>query len=103
MKKNDLMEVKKLDIKALIDKSKALKNEISELVLDKNMDKLKDLKVISKKRKDLAQTMTVIRQKQLIEKLSVLSGQLSDTSSPVVSQPVKTEKQKTDNRKGTKK
>lgn len=74
MKKNDLMQIKNLNIKELQSKVRTLKTEIANAVLDKNMKKLKDVKVISKKRKDLARSLTVIRQKELLEKLSAASG-----------------------------
>lgn len=70
MKLRDLKnEIKTLDIAALVAKSKALKIEIDDLVLDKNMSKLKDLKSISKKKKELARVMTVLSQKEMIAKL----------------------------------
>jgi len=69
MKKNELTQIKTLDIKELKEKAKALKIEIGKLTMEKNMKKLKDLKTISKKRKDLAQVLTVIRQKQLLVEL----------------------------------
>jgi len=70
MKKNELAQIKGLDIKELTEKAKTLKAEISKLTMEKNMKKLKDLKTISKKRKDLAQILTVLRQKQLLEELT---------------------------------
>lgn len=69
MKKNGLTQIKGLDLKELRLKVKALKTEVADLVLDKNMKKLKDLKIISKKKKDIAQILTVIRQKELLAEL----------------------------------
>ena len=69
MKKNDFLQIKTLDIVTLIQKAKEIKLKIADLILDKNMSKLKDLKVIGKVRKDLAQTLTVLRQKQLLIEL----------------------------------
>ena len=69
MKKNEFAQIKNLDVKELKDKAKSLKGEIGKLTMEKNMKKLKDLKMISKKRKDLAQMLTVIRQKQLLVEL----------------------------------
>lgn len=69
MKKNEFKQIKGLDTKELNVKAKALKEEIANLTLDKNMKKLKDLKMISKKKKELAQMLTVIRQKELLEKI----------------------------------
>lgn len=70
MKKNDFVQIKRLDLKELIVKSKVLIKEITDLTMDKNMKKMKDLKSISKKRKDLAQVLTVLRQKQLLAELT---------------------------------
>lgn len=69
MKKNDLQEIKRLDEKALIAKAVLLKQEVSSLVLDKNTNVLKDARKIFKVRKDLAQVLTVLRQKQLLSEL----------------------------------
>lgn len=69
MKRNDFQEIKGLSVKAIIEKIKTTKKELADLVLDKNMSKLKDLKSLSKKRKNIAQMMTVVRQKQLLEQL----------------------------------
>ena len=71
MKKNDLIDLKKTELKSLLETVKKFKGEIRSLVLDKNMSKLKNLKVIKNKRRDLAQTLTIIRQKQLLEELEV--------------------------------
>lgn len=69
MKKNELVKIKRLDLKELKAKQKSFKDEIANLVMDKNMKKLKDLRGISKKRKDLAQVLTILRQKQLLAEL----------------------------------
>lgn len=69
MRTNDFKEVKVLDEKSLIAKAKVIRGELAELIMDKNMGKLKDVKVISKKKKDLAQVLTTLRQKQLLRSL----------------------------------
>ncbi len=69
MKKNEFVIIKGLDIKELRLKSKAFKKEIADLNFDKNTKKLKDLKSIDKKRKELAQVLTVLNQKELLAKL----------------------------------
>ena len=71
MKRQQLIQIKGLDLKELKEKAKALKSEIADLVMDKNMKKLKDLKIIRKKRKDLAQVLTVARQKEMLQQLEV--------------------------------
>lgn len=69
MKKNDLAEIKKMEDKALLEKVVKLKSELKGLILDKSMNKLSNLKQIKHKRKDLAQILTVFRQKELINEL----------------------------------
>lgn len=69
MKKNELVIIKGLTLKELKVKVKTLKKEIADLTLDKNMKKPKDLKSISKKRKELAQVLTIVRQKELLVEL----------------------------------
>jgi len=74
MKKTEMTEIKKLDIKELRERAKRLEKEIADLTLDKNMKKMKDTKMIHKKKKDLAQVFTVLRQKELLEKLEEKAG-----------------------------
>ena len=69
MKRNDFVQIKLLEETALLGKAKELREEITGLVMDKNMNKLKDLKTIYKKKHDLAQILTVLRQKQMIRGL----------------------------------
>lgn len=71
MKRNDFVQIKGLDLKELIVKVNTLRGEIANLVLDKNMKKLKNVKMVSKKKKDLAQILTVIKQKELLKKLEL--------------------------------
>lgn len=71
MKRTELTQIKGLTIKELIDKAKSIKKGIGDLVIDLKMKKLKDTRAIFKKRKDLAQVLTVLRQKQLLEELEV--------------------------------
>lgn len=78
MKRNELTQIKLLDLKELRDKTKMIRQELANLLLDKNMKKLKDLKSISKKRKDIAQVLTVIKQKELLKRLET---EISETSS----------------------
>lgn len=69
MKKQDFVQVKGLDLKELKTKTISLRKEIADLTLDKNMKKLKDLKLVSKKKKELAQVLTVMKQKELLVQL----------------------------------
>lgn len=70
MKLKDMKnEIKVLDITALLNRAKALKLEINDLVLDKNLNTIKDLKSVSKKKKELARVLTVMNQKRMIEGL----------------------------------
>lgn len=69
MKRNELTQIKGLSIKELVIKAKQIEKEIADLILNKNMNKLKDLKAVSKKRKDLAQVLTIVRQKEMLEEI----------------------------------
>lgn len=69
MKKTEFAEIKKMEIKPLLGKVKGAQKEILGLILNKSINKATNLKVIKNKRKDLAQMMTVLRQKQILEKL----------------------------------
>lgn len=69
MKRNDLAEIKKIDIKSVIERIKKAQKEIAGLVIDKNTGKLANLRTIKNRRRDIAQMMTVVKQKQLLEKL----------------------------------
>lgn len=74
MKKNNLAEIKKIDIKALAEKAKQIAKEIVSLHIDKNMNKIANLKIVNQKRKDLAQTLTVISQKKLLERMEKINA-----------------------------
>lgn len=91
MKKNQFNEAKGLSIKELLEKVAVIKKEIAEAVMDKNMNKLKDLKTISKKKKDLAQTLTVLKQKQ---ELGQLESKVAQVEKPGTAE-TQNKKQKT--------
>lgn len=69
MKKTEFSEVKKMEIKPLLGKIKNAQKEILGLILDKSTSKVTNVKVIKNKRKDLAQMITVLRQKQILTEL----------------------------------
>ncbi len=69
MKKNALNEIKKAEIKALREKIQEAKKELREFKFDLNLGKLKDKRKVYKKRKDIAQMMTILRQKEMLEEL----------------------------------
>ena len=69
MKKNDLLEIKNMDIANLTKKAIMLTKEVADLSLEKNMHKLKNFKSVAYTRKNLAQVLTVLRQKEIIDSL----------------------------------
>lgn len=69
MKRNDLAEIKKMDILSLQQRVGKEKNELASLAIDKNIGKLTNLKSIKNKRKNVAQILTVLKQKQLLQQL----------------------------------
>lgn len=69
MKKSNLQEIKVLEEVALIGRIKKARTELADLVMEKNMKKLKDVKAVFKKRKEIAQMLTIARQKKLLKEL----------------------------------
>lgn len=69
MKKNDLLEIKNMDIVGLTKKATGLIKEVADLSLEKNMHKLKNFKSVTQVRKNLAQVLTVLNQKNVLEAL----------------------------------
>ncbi|MBI4038289.1 50S ribosomal protein L29 [Candidatus Daviesbacteria bacterium] len=69
MKTNDFKKLKNLTMEEIKQKAQEAKKELAKLVMDKNMKKLKDVKAVSKKKKELAQLLTLGRQKQLLSEL----------------------------------
>lgn len=69
MKKQALAEIKKIDIQALKGRMQHSGIELQKLVLDKSINKLTDVKTLRRKRKDIAQIATILRQKELLNQL----------------------------------
>ena len=69
MRKSDLVEIKKLEISGILSRINKFKSEILDLELKKGVKKLANLKEASLKRRALAQMMTILRQKELLNKL----------------------------------
>lgn len=105
MKRQDYMEIVNLDELAIIGRVKKVRTEIADLVLDKNMSALKDVKAIDKKRKDLAQMLTVLKQKQMLKKFEEKTEvKVEPAKEEPVKEAKKTEKTKEEKpKKGTKK
>ena len=74
MKKSELAEIKKMDIAALSERAKKAKSEIAGLLIEKNIGKMTNLRLLKNKRKDLAQVLTVKTQKQLLQELEKETG-----------------------------
>lgn len=69
MKRNDLNEVKKQDLKGLDSKLNDLRSELIDLTMQKTLGKLTNLGQVKSKRREIAQVLTVLRQKELLTKL----------------------------------
>lgn len=74
MKRNELAEIKKLEPIALIARVKKARTELQDLTVDKNMNKLSNLKQLRAKRVEIAQVLTILRQKQIVSELEVNNG-----------------------------
>ena len=68
MKKQQLNEIKNKSIKDLKAQVKSIKKEIANLTMDLKLGKLKNLHAISAKRRDIAQTLTLVNEKLILEK-----------------------------------
>lgn len=69
MKRSDFNELKNLSVSELSKKAALLYKEFSDLVIEKNTRKVKDVKTASKKRKEVAQILTLVRQKTILTDL----------------------------------
>lgn len=69
MKRKELTEIRLLTTEEIIKKVKTFEQELEQLVLDKNRRLLKNIKLISKRKKEIAQILTILRQKELLKKL----------------------------------
>lgn len=69
--KKDLKEIKALSINEIKNKIRDARLELANLVLEKQRSTKgsKDVKLAIKKKKDIAQMLTILRQKQLLEEL----------------------------------
>ena len=70
MKRKDFTEIKLLTVKEIRKKVDSLRVDFEEAVWNKNMRKNKDLKAVSKIKKDIAQMLTILKQKELLSELS---------------------------------
>lgn len=68
MKKQQLNDIKNKSVKDLKAQVKNMKKEIANLTLDLKLGKLKNLRAISTKKRDIAQTLTLVNQKLVQEK-----------------------------------
>lgn len=67
MKKNDLVDYKKQDIKALVSSIAKTKTEILDLIMDQKTGKLTNLRLMKNKKRDVAQMKTILKQKELLK------------------------------------
>jgi ribosomal protein L29 len=67
MKTKDKKELHLKSIKELNNLVIEAKDALASLKLDKTQNKLKDTSILSRKRKEIAQILTVLRMKELVE------------------------------------
>lgn len=79
MKKTENIEIKNLQINELWQRIKKARKDLADLLMDKNMGQLKDVKAVWKKKKDLAQMLTILRQKQLLVELESVNQSISES------------------------
>ena len=71
MKRTDLKEIKNMEIKDLVKKIKDTKGSMAGLFMARSEGAKgsKDIKQVYKKRKDIAQMLTIVRQKEMLEEI----------------------------------
>ncbi len=69
MKNKDFAEFKKMESKDLTKKIAEARLELDKLIIQKNTGKLSDLKVISKKKREIARMATIVSQKMILARL----------------------------------
>lgn len=98
MNKIDLKGIKNLEIKNLLIRIKAEKVDLEKLFMARSEagKGSKDIKVVYKKRKDIAQMMTILGQKEMLSEIesSVISLQSSDKESAKIMKQKKSIKRK---------
>ncbi|OGK27809.1 50S ribosomal protein L29 [Candidatus Roizmanbacteria bacterium RIFCSPHIGHO2_02_FULL_40_13b] len=65
MKKKDLVKLREETIESLTKKAHVLKSEIARMILDWKSNPPKNTNQISNKKRELANVLTILRQKQL--------------------------------------
>lgn len=71
MKKKDLEQLKKQDVKALKKKIADLKKEAANIKIDLSMGKVKNVHTLLQKKKEVAKTMTILK----LKSLAAITGQ----------------------------
>lgn len=69
MKRNELAEIKKMEIGSIAERIKRTRKEIAEQTVDKNLKRLANKGALKSKKRNLAQMLTILRQKQLLQQL----------------------------------
>ncbi|KKS13048.1 50S ribosomal protein L29 [Candidatus Daviesbacteria bacterium RIFOXYD1_FULL_41_10] len=75
MKRNDFAEIKKMELKPLLERVKKERQELAGLILEQGQNKLKDLKTVQKRKRNIARMLTVISQKEQLSELEVENKQ----------------------------
>ena len=75
MKRSIFAEIKLLKTEEIKKKVNSLRIDLEEAVLNKNMRKLKNVRSVSKIKKDIARVLTILGQKELLEKLKLDKGE----------------------------
>ena len=70
MKKQQLKDLRSKSLKDLTASLSALKKEVANMKINHQLGKLKNVRSISGKKRDIAQTLTLINQKLVIEKVN---------------------------------
>lgn len=78
MKKKELKDLRKKDLKELVKLIDKNKLELLKIKAEAKVGKQQDLKKVKKARRDLAQMMTIMKELKLIEKFKEKKNQKAD-------------------------
>ena len=67
MKRKDILKLHQLKINELKEKLVQARRELVDLMMISGREKIKDVKVIAKKRDEIARIATILREKELME------------------------------------
>lgn len=67
MKSNDKKQLHEKNVVELVEQASQLRRDIEKIAIERSSKKLHNTAIISKKKKELAQVLTAVRMKEILE------------------------------------